>query len=59
MHATNRVFSRLHALFSYNFLMNGPIKTIFDMYMGNKTSFTLLRNMGEINLCSEKYRESA
>jgi len=58
MHAANRVFSRMHTLFSYNFLMNCPIKTIFGMYMGidsqNKIPLTLLRNIGEINWRCER-----
>jgi len=49
MHATNRVFSRLYTLFSYNFLGNGPIKTIFGMYIGIDS-----RNIGEINLSCKK-----
>jgi len=31
MHAANRVFPRLHTLFAYNFLMNGPIWKFFGM----------------------------
>jgi len=58
MHAANRVFSRLHTLFSYNFLGNGPIKTIFEMYIDigsqNKIPFTFSRNIGELNFRCEK-----
>jgi len=58
MHAANRVFSRLHTLFSYNILGNGPIKTIFGTYIRidsqNKIPFTFFRNIGEINLSCKK-----
>jgi len=33
MLATNRLFPRLHTLFAYNFLMNGPILTICIIYL--------------------------
>jgi len=31
MHAAHRLFPRLLTLFAYNFLMYGPISTIFGM----------------------------
>jgi len=49
MHAANRLFSRWHTSFAYNFLMNCAILTIFDMLVGidnkNKIPFTLLENI--------------
>jgi len=53
MHAANRMFPRLHTLLAYNFLMNGPIATIFGMWMGMDIQkhvrlrfYKILKNVG-------------
>jgi len=52
MQAAKRLFPRLATLFAYNFLMNGPIWTIFGMRMDtknqNKIPFTLKKNQNNV-----------
>jgi len=49
MPAENRLFAGLYTLFVNNFKVNGPIRTIFNIWMGianrNKIPFTHLPNI--------------